>query len=134
MRLSNLKQERFALRTSPCNLRVKKYILNLMRKIVYILLIFLLISLSFNFYQCLPGKKSLINSRRGIQKTAMVIKVIDGDTFDIENGERLRLYEIDAPEYPKGCLGIEAKSRLEDLIFNKKIEIEQVKKDNNSHQ
>ena len=38
-----------------------------------------------------------------------VIRVLDGDTFDTSDGERFRIYQIDAPEYPKGCLGIDAK-------------------------
>ncbi len=59
-----------------------------------------------------------------------VTRVIDGDTFDADNSERYRLYEIDAPEYPKGCLGEEAKNRLENLILNKTMAIKSLRKDN----
>lgn len=63
-------------------------------------------------------------------ETFSVVKVIDGDTFDLENGERIRLALINAPEYPKGCMGIDAKARLEELVFNKTVNIEKVQKDN----
>lgn len=59
-----------------------------------------------------------------------VTKVIDGDTFDVETGERIRLYEINAPEYPKDCMGVDAKARLEDLVLDKTISLEKIKKDN----
>lgn len=58
------------------------------------------------------------------------IRVIDGDTFDIEDGVRIRLAGAEAPEYPKGCLSLQAKERLEELVLGKKVEIEPVKKDN----
>lgn len=64
------------------------------------------------------------------QQTVKVTQVIDGDTFDTSTGERIRLYEINAPELPKGCLGQEAKVRLENLILNKNVKIEKINKDN----
>ena len=64
----------------------------------------------------------------GVKHTAM--RVIDGDTFDIENEERVRLYGINAPEYPRGCLSAEAKTRLEDLILNRQVQLSYIKKDN----
>jgi endonuclease YncB( thermonuclease family) len=69
----------------------------------------------------LKENKNLIESK--------VIKVIDGDTIDLENSERVRFYEINAPEYPKGCLGDEAKERVETLLLNKVVSIEKVGKD-----
>ncbi len=62
--------------------------------------------------------------------SAKVTKVVDGDTFDIDGGDRIRLYDIDAPEYPKGCLGTDAKTRLEDLIDGKDIRYKKIGKDN----
>ena len=64
------------------------------------------------------------------REKARVTKVIDGDTFDVEGGERIRLYEINAPEYPKDCMGVDAKARLEDLLLKKSVSIEKIKKDN----
>ena len=67
---------------------------------------------------------------KGEQQSVKVIRVIDGDTFDTSTGERIRIYEIDAPELPKGCLGEDAKTRLQDLILNKNVGIEKITKDN----
>ena len=50
-------------------------------------------------------------------------RVIDGDTFDMSDGTRIRLWGIDAPEYPEGCLSELAKKRLEELVLNKNITI-----------
>lgn len=52
-----------------------------------------------------------------------VLKVIDGDTFDIEGGFRVRLLGIDSPE--KGdCYYDQARLFLEDLIEGKDIYLE----------
>lgn len=63
-------------------------------------------------------------------ETSTVINVVDGDTFDIGNGERVRMYGINAPEYPNGCMAEDSKKRLSDLILNKKIKIINKGKDN----
>jgi len=60
---------------------------------------------------------------------ARVVRVIDGDTFDIDKGERIRLAEIDAPEYPKGCLSKTSKERLEALVLGKEVELEEIGED-----
>ncbi len=62
--------------------------------------------------------------------TANVLRIIDGDTFDIEGETKARLAGAQAPEYPHGCLGLKAKERLEELILGKKVKIEKVGKDN----
>lgn len=67
-----------------------------------------------------------INESRAVS----VIKVVDGDTFDVDSGERVRLNGIDAPEYPKGCLSKRAKDRLEELVLGKKVSLEELGKDN----
>lgn len=69
-------------------------------------------------------------SRRDVSPNHVVRRVIDGDTFDLENEDRIRIYGINAPEYPKGCMSEDAKNRLEDLILNKNVGIKQVAKDN----
>jgi len=52
-----------------------------------------------------------------------VTKVIDGDTIEIETGERVRLICMDTPE--KGGEGYkEVKDYLEDLILYKKVKLE----------
>ena len=52
--------------------------------------------------------------------TSVVNWVIDGDTFNVTSGERIRLADIDAPE--KGENGyVEAKNRLISLIYGKSV-------------
>lgn len=98
------------------------------KSVVYIISSILAISLGLNIYFL---KDKIIPSQKNTQeKQIKVTKVVDGDTFDIQDGERIRLYEIDAPEYPKGCMGVDAQSRLETLILNKKVTVEKIKKDN----
>lgn len=62
--------------------------------------------------------------------SGQVVRIIDGDTFDLQNSERIRLAGADAPEYPKGCLSQEAKNRLEELLLGKEVSLEPVAKDN----
>ena len=92
------------------------------------ILVLLFISILFNIYHI--SKNGFFSKAKNKLLKANVIRVIDGDTLDIEGGERIRLYEINSPEYPKGCLGIDAKSRLEDLVLNKIISVERIGKDN----
>ncbi len=49
-----------------------------------------------------------------------VVRVIDGDTFVLENGERVRLIGIDTPEKGEMCFE-EAKNRLEELVLGKNV-------------
>lgn len=51
-----------------------------------------------------------------------VISVYDGDTLILENKERLRLRQLDAPELHL-CYGQEAKAALEKLVSGKRIRI-----------
>lgn len=55
-----------------------------------------------------------------------VTKVIDGDTFEIENGQRVRLVGIDTPETvdprrPVGCFGKEASNEAKRLLTNQPV-------------
>jgi len=52
-----------------------------------------------------------------------VVRVIDGDTLELENDVRVRLLGIDAPE-SNDCFGPEAKSYLQLLLEGKHITIE----------
>jgi len=52
-----------------------------------------------------------------------VTRVIDGDTIEIETGERVRLIGINSPEKGEKCYQ-EAKDFLEGLILNKEISLE----------
>jgi len=55
-----------------------------------------------------------------VDKTSTVTRVIDGDTFDISSGERIRLADVDAPEtYETGYS--QAKSYLTSLIGGRTV-------------
>jgi len=54
---------------------------------------------------------------------ARVTRIIDGDTFEISTGEKVRLICIDTPELGEAG-GEEAKAYLESLILNKLIRLE----------
>lgn len=99
------------------------------RNVFYFLLILLAISMVVNLFFILKQYKNyFLKKTDRIEVT--VNKVVDGDTVDTADGERLRLYEIDTPEYPKDCLGVDAKARMEDLVLNKKIQYQNLGRDN----
>jgi micrococcal nuclease len=52
-----------------------------------------------------------------------VIRIIDGDTFETETGEKVRLIGINAPEI-SDIFGQEAKQYLSDLIVNKTVDLQ----------
>ena len=54
-----------------------------------------------------------------------VVKVWDGDTFDLKNGTRVRLLDVDSPEM--GLCGSEAaKHRLEELVLGKFVTVKEL--------
>lgn len=53
-----------------------------------------------------------------------VIEVVDGDTFQLQSGKRIRLMSVDAPEYNR-CAGDLAEARLKELILNKKVTLKE---------
>lgn len=93
-------------------------------------LLFLLLSLSF----CGSNKNDFSNTSEQFQKWYPVTKVIDGDTFWVDNGTskgiKIRLTGIDAPESQKrwkkeeGYYGKESKAYLTQLLKNKKVRLE----------
>jgi len=55
-----------------------------------------------------------------IDTMSTVTYIVDGDTFDIDTGERIRLADVDTPE--RGDWGYsEATEALSQLIFNKRV-------------
>lgn len=59
----------------------------------------------------------------------IVIRVVDGDTFVLSSGERVRLIGIDTPESvkpgtPVECFGREASEHLKQLIEGKPVRLE----------
>lgn len=73
--------------------------------------------------------ESLIFTR----KLYKVLKVVDGDTIDVEidgQSQRLRLIGIDTPETvdprkPIECFGNEASQKMHNLVENKKVALEE---------
>ena len=54
-----------------------------------------------------------------------VVKIWDGDTFDLKNGTRVRLLDVDSPE--TGLCGYdEAKNRLEELVLDKFVTVKEL--------
>ena len=99
------------------------------------LLPFLVLSLILNLLFVL-GPTSLLDklgASRGEQDReelgGTVVRVVDGDTFDLEEGVRVRLAGAEAPEYPEGCLSAKAKERLEELILGKEVGVEVIEED-----
>ena len=67
--------------------------------------------------------------------TVKVVRVIDGDTFEIETGEKVRMIGINTPEI-SDIFGKEAKQHLSDLILNKSVELQSdnISKDRDRYQ
>lgn len=101
------------------------------KRVRKILLSLLSVSLVFNFYFLwrLYGERIFGDVRDIGEVRGRAVRVIDGDTFDLEKGIRIRLTGAEAPEYPKGCLSLQAKERLGKLILGKEVKIEMVEKD-----
>lgn len=64
-----------------------------------------------------------------IPVTYLVTRVIDGDTFEIDGGVKVRLIGVDTPELNGGkskiqCYALEAKNKISSLILNKFVVLE----------
>ena len=55
--------------------------------------------------------------------TTKVARIIDGDTFETDSGEKVRLIGINAPEI-SDIFGLEAKQHLSELIENKLVDLQ----------
>ncbi len=53
-----------------------------------------------------------------------VVEVVDGDTFQLKSGKRVRLMGVDSPEYDL-CGGSQAKERLKELLNNKVVTLKE---------
>ena len=93
--------------------------LSKIRHPVLIIFLFLIsvisIGLNFIFY-------------KSIKSNNLVVEVVDGDTFQLNSGKRVRLMGVDAPEYDR-CGGQQAKERLTELILDKKVTLKEEIKD-----
>lgn len=61
-----------------------------------------------------------------INRQNLVSRVIDGDTFELDNKQKVRLIGIDAPEVSGGaeCFGNQATERLKQLIEGREVRLE----------
>ncbi|MCX7956076.1 MAG: thermonuclease family protein [Patescibacteria group bacterium] len=98
--------------------------------IIWVLAVFLLISLSINLYFLFNLLKTKNKSNPQNFEKTKITRVIDADTIETESQEKLRLYGVNAPEYPEECLSEEAKKRVEELVLNKEILYRKIAKDN----
>lgn len=58
-------------------------------------------------------------------KTYLVVRVIDGDTIEIEGGKRVRYIGINTPETsPVECFGVEATNKNKELVGGKRVRLE----------
>lgn len=67
-------------------------------------------------------EKDLESLRSGQTATYEVARVIDGDTFELKDGEKVRLMGIDAPDEEE-CYFKESKSALSKLVTGKSVEL-----------
>lgn len=61
--------------------------------------------------------------------TYLVTRVIDGDTIELENGERVRYLGVDTPESvhpsePIQCFGVESATKNRELVEGKRVTLE----------
>ena len=104
-----------------------------MKKILFILLIGLLIGCSVeknsNSVTDIPNKEQKLENSSLNLIQYEVIRVIDGDTVELKNGERLRYNDIDTPETvhpskPIECYGPQASSKNKELVEGEIIFVE----------
>lgn len=100
-----------------------------------LLFIFAILTVSVNFV--LINK---VEERQDYEKSAspetlfLVTKVIDGDTIELENGDRVRYLAIDAPEIDSGqCFFSQSKQKNQDLVLGKKVRLEYGKEEKDQY-
>ncbi len=62
----------------------------------------------------------------------LVVRVIDGDTIELQDGRRVRYLGIDTPELGEDY-GVEASVRNRELVENKVIELQRGKRDKDEY-
>ena len=78
------------------------------------------------------------NTDSGTFEDVLVVRVIDGDTVELENGDRVRYLGIDTPETvhpdkPVECYGPEATERNKELVEGKMVSLLQDGPDRDSY-
>ena len=52
-----------------------------------------------------------------------VSRILDGDTFDLSSGERIRIYSVDTPELATEDYGLTTRDALRNLIGNAEVRL-----------
>lgn len=97
-----------------------------LRKFIPLLITFLIFLLVEFFYS---PEREFINdplpSETSEVPTVKVVRIVDGDTIEIESGEKVRFIGIDSPEISGGieCHGKEAKEYLNNFLEGKEIKM-----------
>ncbi len=71
---------------------------------------------------------NVFSARLQLDGPFLVTNVVDGDTLDLDNGERIRLSGINTPETGE-CYYAEAKEALEELVLGEEVYLEKDKSD-----
>ena len=84
---------------------------------------------SFQSVSPSPGKQSIGYNSSNNNELFRVARVIDGDTIELGNGERVRYIGIDTPETvdprkPVQCFGVEASKKNKELVEGKSVRLE----------
>lgn len=91
------------------------------------------VGISNNASPSVPSASSNAKERSNIGDSGgellKVSRVIDGDTIELENGERVRYIGIDTPETvdprkPVQCFGVEASKKNKELVEGKSVRLE----------
>lgn len=75
------------------------------------------------------GSRKILDNSATAEDLFKVTRVIDGDTIELENGERVRYIGIDTPETvdprkPVQCFGVEASKKNKELVEGKEVRLE----------
>ncbi|NMB92520.1 MAG: thermonuclease family protein [Parcubacteria group bacterium] len=70
-----------------------------------------------------------LKESKNTEDTYLVTRVIDGDTIEIEGGQKVRYIGIDTPETvdprkPVQCFGVEASKKNKELVEGKRVRLE----------
>jgi micrococcal nuclease len=85
------------------------------------------------------SKKETSESRESFVGEYKVTRVVDGDTIEIEGGERVRYIGIDTPETvdprkPVQCFGMEASNKNKEMAEGKTVRLEKDTSDRDKYQ